>query len=227
MWQKPSGFSTLYKDMKIRACFHLVAAAVLCTMLCMCGGEKKQTPVTRHRVSEEPAKQENPVVVKVESVVEDSITVTYKATGEKKTFCYGRAQMDGNVKGSITKGDYLSVLPEDDTRNIRFAVNISELEGLWFYDTRQHRGFRFGINGGLSSVNMLDVSFRNWFVKDGNLTIYYVDMQQRADSEGEFWVDESEIIHLDRNRLDLRFRDTVLVCRRKAEPVKFRMGSKQ
>lgn len=178
----------------------------------------------RHTVAEEPEVVDSSLTVRIESVGEDSLGVTDLATGKRRSFCYGVAQMEGNVKGSLAVGDTVSVVPDKGSAHIRSLVNLSELMGQWFFDMNQRRGMKFGRNGALSSINMENFSFRDWLVQNGHLVIHYVDMQQRADSVKKYWVDHSEIVSLSRDELKLRFRDSLYQCRRQLKPLKFKFG---
>lgn len=207
--------------MKIRYCYILLIVMIVAT-LGSCKNGKKE--IERHTVAEEPAIIDSSIIVKLDNVDGNSITVTIKKTGENRTYKYDKAMNEGNVKGSLTKGDVLSIYPDTKSKEVRSVINISELVGQWFYDMKQHRGFKIGFDGAISSINMQDISFRDWFVKNGHFIIHYVDMQQRADSIQQYWVDHSEILDLNKNQLKIIFRGSVFQCRHEAGVIKFRVG---
>lgn len=205
---------------------YIILCSMLGTMMLSCTGKKQNTDDSRHTVAEEQQVRDSSILVRLVSVRDDSIDVTYLDNRQNKTFCYGRAQMEGKVKGGLSTGDTLSILPNSQTQHVDAVINVSELVGKWFYDQAQHRGFQFGHGGALSSINMQNVSFRNWFVRNGELVIHYVDVQQVARHGQQYWIDNSSIERLDKDELVLRFRDTLYHCRHLQAPVKFRFGSK-
>jgi hypothetical protein len=196
---------------------------MLVVMLVMTLGScKKGNKIERHTVVEEPEIVDSSVIVGLDKVEGNHISVTIQNTGESRTYSYDKAQTEGHVKGSLIKGDKLSIYPDSKSKEIRSLVNLSELETQWFFDMNQHRGMKIGSEGAISSINMEDVSFRNWFIRNGQLIIHYVDMQQRADSVQQYWVDHSEIIYLSKDKLDMRFRGKILQCQHQTKVIKFK-----
>lgn len=215
--------------MRLRECCRslLFVTVLLLTAGACEEGKKSNGTSIRRQVEDamEDVETGNTFTATVQSVSGDSMTVKDIVTGDVQTLCYGRAQVGNNFKGSVAEGCTLSVQSEPGTKDIRSAVNVSELEGLWIYDSAQRRGMRFGIDGSLSSVNMRNVSLRSWHIRNGKLVVYYVDMQQKARSEDEYWVDESEIVSLNGDKLELRMLDTLLVCHRQRAALKFQGNS--
>ena len=207
-----------------RHCFYYSLCVTFALLLLSACGGKKSSSEERHTVAEEEVVPDSSLMVRLLDVRDDSIYLEELAHHQRRTLCYGRAQLEGRVKGSLEKGDTLSVLPNSHTHHADAIINISELTGRWFYDHSQHRGFEFGPDGALSSINMEQVSFRNWFVKNGNLVIHYVDMQQAVSNGRQYWVDHARIERLSKDELVLAFKDTLYQCRHEIAPVKCHLG---
>lgn len=150
----------------------------------------------------------------------ESIRLRLLESGEQKVFCYRDAKQGGNIKGSLTVGDTYSVYPGEASENLSVMINVSELEGRWFYDMEQHRGFEFGAQGGMSSINVEDLSFREWKLLNGKLYVYYLDLQMIAPERDEFLVEEAQIETLDKDNMVLRFRSNTYNCKRMREKLK-------
>lgn len=163
------------------------------------------------------------LLVALNGISGDVVSVTVLETGEQKTYSYRDAKEQGNVKGSLTIGDTLSVFPDNANDKIAVSINVSELRGRWYYDIQQHRGFQFESGGALSSINTTDVSFREWKLLNGKLYLYYIDMQKVNHIRNEYLIDEAEIISLNKESLSLQFRGQVLNCRRQLSVLKFRI----
>lgn len=154
----------------------------------------------------------------------DSIIITRNDTGERDAMNITGAQMEGKVLGTLTEGSLLSILADDgDERKVQIAVNVSELEGQWFYDMQEHRGFKVEPTGAISPINNKHLCFRDWKIHNGNLIFYYVDMQQVAETKDEYHGDVATIQNLSKESMTLALHDTMLVCRRQHEPVKIRL----
>jgi len=207
--------------MKKRYCYNIILVVIIVASLGSC---KKGNKIERHSVAEEPVIVDSSIIVRLDNVEGNQISVTIQNTGERRTYNYDQAQTEGQVKGRLTKGDKLSIYPDSKSKEVRSVVNLSEFEAQWFFDMNQHRGMKIESDGAISSINMEDVSFRNWFIKNGQLIIHYVDMQQRADSVQQYWVDHSEIIYLSKDKLDIRFRGKILECQHEKKVIKFKFG---
>lgn len=221
MWQVAIDLATpLKKKMNIRWTVNvaLVAAQVaLGSLLSACSNGSKPNGATRHseEIKEHIAEvKDSAVMVRLVGVSDDSISVLNNQTGKPQTFDYTRALIDHTVKGSLSKGDTLSVVPIEGGKAVKSVVNISELLGRWFYDMPQHRGFRFEYGGTMSSFNNQLVSYNSWRVLNGTLFLYYVGMQQAAESEDDYQVDTAQIESLSREYMELTFRGTRLKCQR-------------
>lgn len=208
--------------MKLKNCCILIATATLIILVSACGGEKKKTQTARHQVGDITEQEsDNTFTATILSMSSDSMTVKHIDSNVTSTYCYGRAQLEGNFLGNPTVGADVSLRTDEETRHVLYGVTISQLYGLWIHDHSQHRGMRFSTDGALASVNDRQVSFRNWHVAGDKLVIYYVDNDQKASSNKEYWVDESEIVALSDDELQLRFRDTLYICTRQQAAIKF------
>lgn len=204
--------------MKLRLTFNVVIAATIAlTVFSACSDKKKNNGATERslEIKEHIAEvKDSAVMVRLMKVSDDSITVVDNHTGKTHTFDYTRAIIDHAVKGSLSKGDTLSVVPIAGGKAVKSVVNISELLGRWFYDMAQHRGFRFEYGGTMSSFNNQYLAYNSWRVLNGTLFLYYVGMQQAAQSEDDYQVDTAQIETLSKDHMELTFRGARLKCQR-------------
>lgn len=191
----------------------LLAVALI---VASCGGNQKPKGVTpksqeiKQRIAEV---KDSAVLVRLETVADDSVTVVDNHTGNRTTLDYSRALIDKSIKGSLTPKDTLSIVVAEG-RQIKSIVNISELLGKWFYDMKQHRGFEFKYGGSMSAINNQLVCYTEWKVLNGTLFLYYLGMQQVATSRDDYQVDTAKIVSLSRDRMDITFRGASLKCKR-------------
>lgn len=181
-----------------------------------CGDKQKSKGVTprSQEIKQHIAEvKDSAVLVRLETVGDDSITVVDNHTGNKTTLDYSRALTDKSIKGSLTPKDTLSIVVAEGKR-IKSIVNVSELLGKWFYDTKQHRGFEFKYGGSMSAINNQLVCYTKWKVLNGTLFLYYLGMQQVATSPDDFQVDTAKIVSLSRDKMDIMFRGANLKCKR-------------
>ena len=162
------------------------------------------------------------LIVRLDDITADSLYVMPRKTGIPTAYAYADAKAQGKIKGSLTKGNLYSIFPDSKTKNVLIAINTTEMSGQWFYDQNEHRGFRFEERGALSSINAKTISFREWKLLNGQLYIYYVDMQQAADDRHEYEVEEADILSLTKDELTLQFRGATLHCKRQTAPIKFK-----
>lgn len=170
---------------------------------------------------------DNAILVTIDELKGDDMNVTELSTGEKYTLNYSEADKDGNIKGSLSVGASLSILPNSSMAKVVIAINVDQLSGKWIYEESQHRGLVFEKNGSVSSINSGKVSFREWKLKNGKLYIYFVNEEMIAPERNEFLVEEANILSLSDNRLMLDFRGETYDCHRqskKAQAVKIKMN---
>lgn len=184
-----------------------------------CGNKPKEE---RHTVEEEGQIIDSSMFVRLLSFDNQDVTIQVLKTGKKQKYSYAQAKFEGQVKGDLRQGDTLSIFPETEGQRVRSMINVSELVGQWFFDMEQHRGVKFGHFGALSSINMQGVSFRNWFVKNGQLIIDYVDMQEAQGNGRKYWVDHSRILSLSKDEFSFSFRDSVYQCRHQKGVIKMK-----
>lgn len=194
-------------------------ALVVALAIGSCGNKKQEE---RQTVEEEGQIIDSSMFVRLLSFDKQNITIQELKTGKKQKYSYAQAQFEGEVKGDLHQGDTLSIFPETEGQRVRSIINVSELVGQWFFDMAQHRGVKFGHFGALSSINMQNVSFRNWFVKNGQLIIHYVDMQETQGNARKYWVDHSKIISLSKDQLNFSFRDSIYQCQHQKGAIKMK-----
>lgn len=174
----------------------------------------KRGPKDNPKVYELDETPDTAMLVRLDDIEGDSLIVTPLDEFHKLAFGYSKAKASDQIKGSITIGDTLSIFPDNRSHEILLIINASELSGRWFYDMKQQRGLIFEAKGGMSTINAATMAYREWKLLNGKLYIYYVDMQQVADERHQFEVDEAKILHLDRENLELEFRNNHVKCQR-------------
>lgn len=198
-----------------RFIFCTTALLLILFALGSCGQGKKNRRTTVEAIDSTP---DEAMLVKLNKVDRDSIYTSLVRGFGDKTFCLKGST---EVKGSIQVGDTLSIFPENRTKSIKMCINVSELQGRWFYDMKQQRGFSFDKTGGMASINTDDIAFREWKLLNGKLYICYVDMQQVAEERNEYQVEEAEITYLDKSHLEINFHDKDYKCERMTRVLKF------
>lgn len=195
-------------------------------------GDKAETPAERQRMEGEA--EVNPMVEQLDqepdaafraTLVEqrdDSLVLRNTETGQTLVLGYIEAEMGGQMKGSLTKGNEYSIFPAMATKSVTMAINVSELRGQWFYDMQQHRGMRFEPHGAISSINPKDISFREWKLLNGRLYIYYLTLDMVAPDRNEYLVQPAEIISLSKDRLQLEFLGKAYNCQRQQKAIKMK-----
>ena len=155
-------------------------------------------------------------------VDDDSLVLRVHETGKTIRLGHLEAEMGGQMKGSLTKGNEYSIFPNMANQSVIMAVNISELRGQWFYDMQQHRGLKFEPHGAISSINPQDISFREWKLLNGKLFIYYLTIDMVAPDRKEYLVQPAEIVSLSKDRLQFQFLGKTYDCQRQKEAVKMK-----
>ena len=221
--------------MKRNPSLKLTLLALLVLVLGACTGEKGKQEATGQAGHErmEGEAEVNPMVEQLErepnaafraTLVEqkdDSIVLRTEA-GKHVTLGHIEAEMEGEMKGSLTKGNEYSIFPNWETKSVQMAVNVSELRGQWFYDMQQHRGMKFEAHGAISSINTQDISFREWKLLNGKLYIYYLTVDMVSPDRSEYLVQPAEIVSLSKDRLVLEFLGKTYNCQRQQKAIKMK-----
>lgn len=160
-------------------------------------------------------------LARLEGIEGNKLILLDLSTNEKKTYDYSDAKNEGQIKGSLTIGDTLSIFPENKSNKVVISVNTSEMSGRWFFDMQQHRGFRFEHQGAMSTINAGDISFTEWKLLNGKLYIYYLDLQQKATDRHQYKVEEADIKSLSRKNLIFQFIGKTYNCKRQIGLIKF------
>ncbi len=188
-----------------------------------CGNKKKSgeggvKPINE-RVQELDEEEDLAVLAVLNAYNQDSLYVQLKKNGQRRTYAYGEANDDGRIHGTLRKGDTYSILPQG--KDVKVAINATELSGRWEYDAQQHRGMAFNDRGGMSSINNEDICFREWKLLNGKFYIYTVGQQDIAKDRHQYDVEEADITKLTPDELIIQFRGERYQCHRPSRtPVK-------
>lgn len=166
---------------------------------------------------------DNAILVVVNKVMNDAILVTNKYSGSQYELNYSEADRQDKVIGTLSEGASFSILPDNAMQTVHIAINVDELGGKWIYDSEQQRGIVFETEGGLSSINTGDISFREWKLKNGKLYIYYVTVDMIAPKRNEYLVEEAKIKNLSAEHLVFEFQGTTYDCKRQRKAVQINM----
>lgn len=156
----------------------------------------------------------------------DSDSLTFVSEGSDETFScsYGEALGRKQLFGSLTEGHRFALLVDPQEKMALHIVNLTELSGQWFYDLENQRGFNITVAGALSSINMENMAFRKWKLRNGKLVVYYVDPESIAEDPRQTLTDTTEIETLNNEVLEFRFKGEMLHCTRQKEAIKVKFN---
>lgn len=155
--------------------------------------------------------QDSTVYVQLLRMDSDSIDVFNYSVNSRYRFAYKDAKWNDHIAGSLTVGDTLAVVPNFKQRKVMYALNVSELLGLWFINGLDQEGIRFDISGGAMSVNTQKVSFRDWEFYNGRFILTYVKSDEKIYKEIS---DTSKIEVLNDKELKFTFQNKAYSCHR-------------
>ena len=181
-------------------------------------GEAEVNPMVE-QLDREPDAAFRATLVEVD---DDTLVLRVHETGKNIRLGHIEAEMGGQMKGSLTKGNEYSIFPDMANLSVTMAINISELRGQWFYDMQQHRGLTFEPHGAISSINTQDISFREWKLLNGKLFIYYLTLDMVSPNRNEYLVESAEIVSLSKDKLQFRFLGKNYNCQRQRKAVKMK-----
>lgn len=97
------------------------------------------------------------------------------------------AQHANGMHGSLIVGDTLAVMPLFKSGKVRSVVNLSELVGLWMFDSQEGTGMRLSPDGAASDIGSSEVTFRGWKICNGRFILTYIradgsDYTEKADT---------------------------------------------
>ena len=156
----------------------------------------------------------------LQDVEDETIVLQSHETGEVLELTYRKAKEEGQLKGSLTVGNDYNVMCNLRQNTLKTAVNVSELEGQWFYDMQQHRGMTFDPKGAISSINADSIVFRQWKLLNGELYLYYLTPDIIASNKKEYFVEQADIEELSNNYLQFRFLGQTYKCQRQRNAIK-------
>ena len=208
-----------------------LALLVLAFAACTSKKDNKETATVERQRMEGEA-EVNPMVEQLDrepdaafratlvEVDDDSLVLRVSETGKTIRLGHLEAEMGGQMKGSLTKGNEYSIFPDWANLSVIMAINVSELRGQWFYDMQQHRGLTFEPRGAISSINTQDISFREWKLLNGKLFIYYLTIDMVSPDRSEYLVEPAEIVSLSKDKLQFQFLGKNYNCQRQRKAVK-------
>lgn len=196
--------------------------SLLLLAFALSGCKEKKKDYYNPMVQELDDTRDDAITATLEKIEGDSIFIRVKYSQDREALGISEALSDDNIKGSLKVGNEYSIYANWKHRYVEIAINVTELKGRWYYDMEQHRGFDFGAYGALSSVNNDKYSFREWKLLNGKLYIYYVEMDQENTDRHEYFVEEAEIKHLDKDNLELDYLGETWVCKRETKVLKFK-----
>lgn len=195
-------------------CISVLALNILLvvTSCSSCGGNGRKAGTVNPKVQQLDETPDEAEYVNLKRITDDSLFVYSETKKRDKVFAYRDAMANGHIHGTLKVGDSYSLMAGPTADAISIAINVTQLKGRWIYDREEFRGIDFNDRGGMSSINTGDICFREWKLLNGQLYIYYVDVQTVADDRHKYEVDEAHILHFDNGRLVLLFKGQTYEC---------------
>lgn len=209
------------------SCIPVIAICFLLVGCSSCSSDKKKDRKTElegynplvEQLDETP---DSAFLARLVDYTDDSVYVTSRYSSRRMAYAYADAKAVGKVQGTLEKGNWFSLFPDNRQKLVLAMINTTELSGKWEYDQKQHRGLSFNERGGMSSINPDKVCFREWKLLNGLLYIYYVDMQQKAGDRHQYRVEEANIANLSKDCVTLQVMGRTFECTRPSDkPLRF------
>lgn len=209
--------------------FFAAIAFVLCVnVLSSCGNKRDPNGMTEksEEIKEHIAEvKDSTVHVILESADGNSLAVVDPKSKHNIVFDISQALANKAVYGEMKKGDSLNIVAAPGSNIALSVMNVTNLMGRWHYlqTLKRRKGFELANHEVMSSIGADDICYCNWKLVNNTMFFYYVGIEQVARSSYDFQVDTVTILSLSRQKMQLRFRDTVLVCERDAaRPLKWK-----
>jgi len=156
----------------------------------------------------------------LQEVEDDTLVLRSHETGEIFTLGYRQATEEGKLKGSLTVGNDFNILCNLQQHTLKTGINVSNLEGQWFYDMQLHHGLTYDPKGAISSINADSIVFRQWKLLNGEFYLYYVKPEMIASNKNEYLLEKTEIKDLNNDHLQFIFLGKTYDCKRQRTAIK-------
>lgn len=207
----------------IRTHLILLIECTLLLLISSCGGQKGERSVKEIEESITIEVPDTSFYGTLSAITPSQLTFTPDYGDSPVSYYYDEARGRRQILGSLTEGDRYALVTDRGEGSILKMLNITELSGQWFYDTTEGRGFNLTAAGALSSINAKDFSFKKWKFYNGRIILFYVGIEDVANSARDYKSDTTDIESLTDDELIFRFRGNTYRCSRQREAIKFHL----
>lgn len=160
--------------MKIIKTYCLTVASLLSILLFTSCNNKTENVKRDSKMAQSKAiiEPDSTILVSIEKIYDDTIKVSTINEQREYKFSVNEAKAEKNIFGSLTEGDTLAITAYRKNYVMTSSINITELTGLWMYGNAG-QGFRLDKNGMVASINMENITLKNWIIKNNKLIFTY------------------------------------------------------
>lgn len=158
-----------------------------------CSGCSNSAP---QRTEADAARKANPdpkdstMYVVLDAIKGDSMYVSNMQTQRKLVYSTTLLKKTQQSFGTMKPKENLAIMVELNSKNIKSAINITELQGLWLLSDMSGNGMRLDEDGAASNVGDLNgITLRSWRVMNGKLIISCIKSDGSDYHEKEHKVD--------------------------------------
>lgn len=189
-------------------------------LLCSCNGQKGARSIEELTSSLHIEQPDTSLYGTLKAVTHDSLEFISEIDNDRFTCTYDAARDQNNILGSLTEGNRYALVIDPREKAAIKLLNLTELSGQWFYDNNPESGLNFTAAGALSSINNQDVNFRRWKYYNGQIIIFYTNIEEVTQDTRQYKADTTEILSLNADALSFRFLNETRTCHRQKEAIK-------
>ena len=173
------------------------------------GAVQRDSQMAQSKAHIEP---DSTIMVTVDKLDGDTIKVSTINEQREYRLSVNEAQAEKKVFGSLTEGDTLAITAYRKKHVMTSSINITELLGLWMYGN-DGQGMRLDKDRVVASINMGNVTLKNWNVKNGQLSFSYTISLNHSD-KGNDKEENIRINILTKNRLNITIEGKDYDCKK-------------
>lgn len=173
------------------------------------GAVKRDSKMAQSKAHIEP---DSTIMVTVDKLDGDTIKVSTINEQREYRLSVNEAQAEKKIFGSLTEGDTLAITAYRKKHVMTSSINITELLGLWMYGN-DGQGMRLDKDRVVASINMGNVTLKNWNVKNDQLSFSYT-ISLNPSEKGNDKEENIRINILTKNRLNITIEGKDYDCKK-------------